>query len=267
MELIHLPEPSLLFNHGQATEDPRDGLTLFGPLDKGRPYGIRGGVIGTRDGIRRFKNWLVSIQCPVSNNPPQTARPPFPGFEAAFGIPWCSDPVQEIVIDDAELRTKYLIDDRHQRIFHTVDLYASRIDSSTDEDSAVDLWFVVVPDDVHKYCRPQSVVEASVRINAPDRMSVREAKGLLNAPTLFDDWNVAAEPYHFDVNFHNQLKARLLGKRMITQVIRESTIAHRDFLDPYGNPLRDLDALQSAIAWHLSTVVFYVTLHPFAGIA
>ena len=116
---------------------------------------------------------------------------------------------------------------------------------------------MVVPDEVYKYCRPGSVVEADLRINVPDKMSVREAKGLLGAPSLFEEWNVAAEPYHFDVNFHNQLKARLLGKRVVTQVIRESTIAHRDFLDPYGNPLRDLDVLQSAIAWHLSTTAFY----------
>jgi hypothetical protein len=34
--------------------NPRDGLTLFGPLRKGKPYGIRAGVIGTSTGISPF---------------------------------------------------------------------------------------------------------------------------------------------------------------------------------------------------------------------
>lgn len=37
-KLLKLDEPCLLFQHDQAMEDPRDGLTLFGPLDEGKPY-------------------------------------------------------------------------------------------------------------------------------------------------------------------------------------------------------------------------------------
>jgi hypothetical protein len=36
-DLIHIPEPRLLFRHNQATEDPRDGLfmpTLFLDIDE-----------------------------------------------------------------------------------------------------------------------------------------------------------------------------------------------------------------------------------------
>lgn len=62
--LIRLPEPMLLFGHGQKMEDPRDGLTLFGPLDDGSPYGIRAGVIGTRAGIESFKQWVEWAQRP-----------------------------------------------------------------------------------------------------------------------------------------------------------------------------------------------------------
>jgi hypothetical protein len=61
-ELLHLPEPSLLFGYEQAVEDPWDGLTLFGPLDAGKPYGIRAGAIGTPEGLRRFENWVQKIQ-------------------------------------------------------------------------------------------------------------------------------------------------------------------------------------------------------------
>ena len=86
MQLLRLPEPKLLFGHNQAIEDPRDGLSLFGPLDVGKTYGIRPAVIGTRAGIDRFWRWVESIQRPINDN--KRSRPPFPGFEAAFGVPF-----------------------------------------------------------------------------------------------------------------------------------------------------------------------------------
>src|SRR5436853_1366048 len=101
-DLIHIPEPRLLFRHKQAMEDPRDGLTLFGPLDEGKPYGIKAGVIGRKDGIRRFKDWVKRIQGPISNDKPQLSRPPFPGFEAAFRIPWDPQPALQIELLDDE---------------------------------------------------------------------------------------------------------------------------------------------------------------------
>jgi hypothetical protein len=41
MQMLRLLEPKLLLGHNQAIEDPRDGLSLFGPLDVGRTHGIR----------------------------------------------------------------------------------------------------------------------------------------------------------------------------------------------------------------------------------
>ena len=79
MKLIYLPEPELLFGHNQSVEDPRDGLSLFGPLDQGKPYGIRSGVIGTPRGIQLFKDWLVKIQNPIGKDL-EVARPVYPGF-------------------------------------------------------------------------------------------------------------------------------------------------------------------------------------------
>ena len=83
-KLIHLPEPTLLFGHGQSVEDPRDGLSLFGPFDPAQTFGVRYGVIGTKTGIRRFVEWVEKIQHPVVEEKPTRLRPPFPGFEAAF---------------------------------------------------------------------------------------------------------------------------------------------------------------------------------------
>lgn len=88
-------------------------------------------------------------------------------------------------------------------------------------------------------------------------MSPRHAQKLRTQPSLFTQENEAAIPYHYEVNFHNQLKARLLDTTIPTQIIRESTIAHTDFLNQFGTPARKLDNLQSAIAWTISTATFY----------
>ena len=160
-ELLHLPEPRLLFNFDQATEDPRDGLTLFGPLDRGKPFGIRYGIVGTRDGVRRFRAWVTKCQHPITAPTIDPARPTFPGFEAAFGIPWNPTPSHEVVVDETEVHRRIHFDDRHVRVFQAVDLYASAILSNiSGEDSPVDLWFVVLPDEVqhlpasiHSWCR------------------------------------------------------------------------------------------------------------------
>jgi hypothetical protein len=239
-------------------EDPRDGLTLFGPLDEGKPYGIRAGVLGTKDGIRRFKNWVAKIQSPISNTPPDIARPAFPGFEAIFRIPWNPVPALEIAIDEAELHRSLHLDDKHLRVYKTVEVYSSRIlDAIREEEAKVDIWFVVVPDDVYKYCRPRSYLDMALRVEAEGKMRAGYAQKLQAEPSLFQQENVDAIPYHYEVNFHNQLKARLLQHDALTQIVRESTIAHTEILNRFGRPTRNLDRLQSAIAWHLSNAAFY----------
>jgi hypothetical protein len=256
--LIRLPEPQLLFQHGQTMEDPRDGLTLFGPLDREKVYGVRAAVIGTAAGIERFRRWCASIQQPVAPGANPNARPHFPGFEAAFRIPWNPSPVLTRTVDEQELDRRLHISDKYQRVYQTVDLFADlMLSASKNEEVVPDLWIVVVPDDVYRYCRPQSIVEANLRVKPATPLTKREADRLATEPSLFTSLNKAAESYQYDAHFHHQLKARLLERRITTQIVRESTIAPHDFLNAYGAPKRNLDAVVSDIAWTLSSSVFY----------
>jgi hypothetical protein len=257
-ELAHLAEPRIEFRHGQSLEDPRDGLTLFGPLDDGRPYGIRVGAIGTPDGLARLGRWLDSVQKPVEDRSPSSARAPFPGFEAVFGIPLMASPQVEILITPEEIREALYLKDKHQRVYRTVSLYAERIQRSIrEDDEPVDVWFVVEPDEIYQYSRPLSQVDPSKAIDAPRRMSEGRAKKLLRQASLFQEEHDNALPYYHEVNFHNQLKARLLRQLAPIQIVRESTIAYQNFLNSYGSPIRDLGNSQSAIAWNILTTLFY----------
>lgn len=256
-ELIKLEEPTLLFGHNQGMEDPRDGLALFGTLDVGQVYGIRAGVIGTKEGIRRYKDWVQKIQQPLYETETIEHRPIYPGFETTFKIPWKPEPLLERVITDSELDECVHLGDQHLRVFKTVEVYSSRIlDADVKEEKKVDIWFVIVPERVWKYCRPQSKVEAALRVTSDEGMSSKRGKKLLKQPSMFEAENLAAVPYQYEVNFHNQLKARLLDKKILTQIIRETTIAPEEFINDSGRPLRQVDT-PSTVAWNLSTAVFY----------
>lgn len=256
--LLVLTEPTLTFRHGQAVEDPRDGLTLFGPLDAGSPYGIRAGVIGTAAGIEYFRQWTRRIQGRLSDAGSSVARPAFPGFEAAFRVPWNPDPVIEIAVPIAEINNAVHLDDPHQRVHKTVGIFADRIlEAQRAEEARPDVWFVVVPDEVYAYCRPQSQVAPAVRIKATNRLKPRAGKRLRTAPSLFESDNIAAIPYQYDPNFHHQLKARLLPSMVLTQVVRESTVFPLDGVAETDRPRNDNRKFQAAIAWNIGTATFY----------
>ncbi len=255
MQMVRLREPKLLFGHNQAIEDPRDGLSLFGPFDVGKTtYGIRPAVIGTRDGIDRFWRWVESIRQPINDE--KRSRPPFPGFEEAFGVPFGTQGVFERVVDVDSLNDACNIVDVHQRVHKVVHMYSDPIKKTLDEDERADLWFVVVPDMVYERCRPQSVVPKGLRVSLPTRLSSGMAKRLRSEPSMFDQLNEDAVPYRFHPHFRNQLKAVLLGSNTATQVVRESTLTPSDFKNKLGYPARRVGGA-SEIAWNLSSTAYY----------
>ncbi len=252
--LERLAEPRLQFGLNQALEDPRDGLTLFGPLDEGKTFGVRPAVIGTAAGIQRFWSWVARIQRPIDDG--RFSRPPFPGFQAAFGVPFGQKALFEVVLDNEELIDACRIEDRHQRVHRVVRLYADEIRVATKDEAQADVWFVVVPDEVYVSCRPESVVPKDVRRTTGATLGRGISKRLIAAPGLFEELNVDAIPYKYQPHFHNQLKALLLDVGVSTQIIRESTIAPGDFLNAVGHPRRTV-GLPSEIAWNLCTAAFY----------
>lgn len=257
LRLEKLREPNILFKYDQPMEDPREGLSLFGPLDEGNPFGIRTGIIGTKLGIRRFKNWLAKIHLPIIHEKYLHSRPFFQGFKAAFQCEWSYKNVPEVVIEERDLYKHLYHQDQHYRVYNVVALYAQPIiEYKKDEDPSVDIWFVIVPDEVYTYCRPNSVVPNEL-ISEQRHLTENWAKDFIRDPSFFEEINQEVEPYRFDVNFREQLKARLLQHQIATQVIRESTVAPNEHLNSLGRPIRKLDTQLSQIAWTLSTAAFY----------
>jgi hypothetical protein len=83
------------------------------------------------------------------------------------------------------------------------------------------------------------------------------ARGFIRQKPLFSEWEEQAEPYHYEPDFRQQLKGRLLWDGILTQIIKESTIAPFDFLNHFGYPIRNLGKRTAEIAWNISSAAYY----------
>jgi hypothetical protein len=257
IKAFHIPEPPLLFNHRQLLADPKDGLFLFGPLeDRTKPAEMRVGVIGTKDGIRRYNAWVKKNRGYIPAAKSAAHHLAFPGFEATFRTLWPELAIAELEVSKSAIEKAVRIGPRHKRVYETVDIFEKEIRKYlTEEDATPSMWFVIIPDEVHEFCRPKSSVPVGDRIITPGEITRSAARSLIRSPSLFPDENVAAEPYRYEVDFHNQLKARLLDKQAVLQIVRESTIAPSEVAEETGKIRRLQDPAN--VSWNLSTTAFF----------
>lgn len=259
--LGYLPEPQLTFGKGQTIASPKDGLFLFGPIEaQVQPGMLRIGVIGTSAGLRHYQNWVEKIHgfIPAMDSPSPQHRP-FPGFAEVFKVKFPTQPICQISIPDSDIHQALFIADRHQAVYKTVDVFANRIRGYlAQEEVPVDVWFVVIPEQVYDLGRPKSVVPKELRIEADPQGSKKMAKSLLTQHSLFEEDYESAKPYYYEVNFHNQLKARLLegSHRAVIQIVRETALAPQAFLNAKGEPARRLQD-PATVAWNLCTTTYF----------
>ena len=261
-KVVHIAEPRLSFGLGQESFHPKDGLFLYGPQEPRRATEIRLGAIGSEAGLARLSRWMTEVRGFLPAYSDRAHHSPFPGMEAAFGIKWRSCPAETIVIKKGELETRIRYDDRHRRVYDTVDLLVTELLAhKRTSDVRPDLWIVVLPEDVSRYGRPKSTVPIDERIPTPNPGSLRAARRAQSQQYLFEEFEAADLPYRYDVNVHNQLKARLLEDEIVTQVVRETTLTPEDFKRPDGTLIRSVQD-KATTAWNLGTTLYYKVAGP-----
>jgi hypothetical protein len=250
-ELAFLEEPRLVFGFDQKTEDPRDGLSLFGPCEAFSAYSIQAGVIGTETGIKLYGSFVDKLRKPILSD--SISRPSFPGFEAIFKIDWPTSPALKIVISQEEIK-KRVKRNLHERTFELVGLYLSEIKKAMQEEQQkVDIWFIVIPKNIWLKCRPKS----SSGIGSVSRQGIVSFKAGQKYlfPGIDEDYQRLSEIYDMDADFHNQFKARALKEKINTpiQIILEPTL---EFKDKYkGQEFKE--KMKAHLAWTQSTTVYY----------
>lgn len=256
-DLYHIQEPKLTFGYGQKLQDPRDGLMLFGPFTRNKLKGqVNIGIVGPEPQRGYLREYLKRIHRPVTPETPDKARPSFPGLEAAFDIFINFDNLAEIDVKSSEVERCLRFTDGYQRVHNLTNLYATPLEKyGNEEEMPVTVWFVVIPDSIYTYGRPKSTIpKATDNIRAGLKKKDRDSAQSF----LFDDMNKMQEAYNFEINFHHQLKAKLLSAKVVTQIIKESTIAYDQIWSDEENIL-SARKFDTAKAWNIATTLYYKT--------
>ena len=261
--LKHFEEPKLTFGNGQTATDPRDGLLLFGANEQFSRGSVKAGVIGSRDGIALYKEFVKKLQSPIISSKKiygneidiEAQRPSFTGFEATFGIEWSETPVLTKYLSSDKINSLLNIWNKNKRTRLLVDYYAKKIiESKKKDDKPVDIWFVIVPRNVYIKCRYGSKGEKISR-------KIEQKIDQLNEGQigLFEDYDQELRELEKlkkdSTDFHNLLKAALLKAKVESpiQILVETTLRFRDKLQN-----KELgDDLKAHLAWTQSVAVYY----------
>lgn len=254
-ELLFLQEPELSFAHHQKTSDPRDGLMLFGPYDKEKIKGqVNIGIIGCTVQRAYLIDYLKQIHQPIFSDVEDVARPFFPGLEAAFGIHINFDNLVELDISENEVNKFLKYTDSHQRVHNLSNLFADElIKYHRQEERLVNVWFIIIQDDIFKFGRPKSHIPSSEQ---NIKIGLKKKERSSNQNFLFNDLNEMKEAYNYEVNFHNQVKAKLLNDKIVTQILKESTIAYEQIWKD-AEKVKSQRLFDGAKAWNIATTLYY----------
>ena len=263
MELGYIDEPRLEFAFDQHEEYSRDGLFLFGPIQDGSaPESMRYGVIGTPDAVERFTRWSAAVQGFIPRyrpkmNPEALHHTSFPGFESVFRSKWPNEPIATLEVSADRLKRALRIENRHEAVKSAVDLFVEPlIEFSRKEEAEPAFWFVVIPEEVYRLGRQKSRVPRGEGVVGTVKITEPRARKIRAEPTLFGFEEEEAEIYLYEKDFRRQLKARLLKDKIVTQIIRDTTLTPEDFRTTSGSLIRKVED-PATIAWKLCTAAYY----------
>jgi hypothetical protein len=269
-EVKHIKEPTLRFGGDHDAEDPRDGLILFGPNETWgdsngfNNYSINAGIVGTSAGIAAYMGFVREIKKPILSKKRQKngeyvsnelQRPSFPGFEAVFNINWPEKPEKSIEISDYKIK-EIITREKNKRIRTSkmVDLYLEQIEkTSREEDTNINIWFVIVPKIIYKECRALRGKDFSGKTKDFFKQRSLGQTSLFSDEEMFGD--DVSKYLETSSDFHNLLKARANQERIGApiQIIVEPKLKFRDIEQNF----RYTDDMKAFLAWSISTTTYY----------
>lgn len=264
-KLIHFPEPKIIFGFNQTTEDPRDGLTLFGPYESLNPYKVRIGLIGSEEVLNKYKGFVNRLTKPIYSfknhygelRSVEVKRPSYPGFETVFGIELPQNPEIFVRISDDEIkRILYREKIKRKRTSELVELYLSKIkDVSNKEDLNIDIWYVVVSRELYYHCLPQSKGKEVSNVTKKFLEMHDEGQVFMSFPEEENFYSGIKKYYDSSQDFHDLFKARLINERVYTpiQILVETTLEFRDKKTRVSYE----DYMCAHLAWTQTTTLYY----------
>jgi hypothetical protein len=263
-KIEYIDEPNLEFGHKQLSDNPKDGLFLYGPYNNSRLSEISVGVIGSQKGVEYFKEWVTTLDACISLPPPgkrdkqnRLHLASFPGIKEAFNISIDLSRVVSKFINVESIERFTKTENQHEAVSKVVDLFIKEIEHHhNNEEKRIDVWVFVLPEIIFERCKPLSK-RSGLELTKGDFTKKQKIK--TDLPLFQDVIDQTDENIFDDVpDFHRQVKARLLKLGYPSQLIRETTIAPQQFLNAVGKPKRRLQD-PSSVAWNLTTGLYYKT--------
>lgn len=249
-----IPEPLLLFDGKQSCEDPKTGLTAFGPYSKSdvtrRPV-IRIGIVGPAEAIDRARHLVSQLAAPIphSENADAMLHPGFPGMNQAdpFQIQLVSQDIWCRPLSAAQIAKVECHEDFTTRIQLLLDYVTAEVEALSRLDSGPDIVLIAMTASLESKCRvgiaayDKAAREASV--DEDDDGSVEDVVEEVNE----DDAEVEVVEERPDTarSFRRGLKASCM------HLLPTQLLWHRTLAGTRG--VQDL----ATRAWNLSVAIMY----------
>jgi hypothetical protein len=237
-----LVEPELEFGGGGRHVDPRFGISNYGPADLDEPdrhRPVRVGLVGPADLLPELRAWLERCRDPIAAKDDSYPNlfTSFPGCDVDRGLLTTlvlSDRTTAIV-SNASLR-EIAKAPRAQALSLAVEAYAQEARMLA-EQNRVDVLLVA---------RPPELADTRHRRRGKSTATDASQLSKTNAGTLLGH---AAHPF---ANFHDLLKAELLGLSTPIQIIRRST-----WDEATAPPAKSGRQDEATRAWNLHVALHY----------
>jgi hypothetical protein len=155
-----LEEPHLVFSDRRLCEDPRTGLTAFGPYSKTdvtRRTAIRIGIVGAADAVDRALSLLKQMSAPIPQAEKVDAmlHPSFPGINEGepFQVEMLTQTVWQRALRPADIASVENHPDFTVRVKLLLDAVTREVRALQQLDTCPDVVLVVMTERLEKLCR------------------------------------------------------------------------------------------------------------------
>ncbi len=250
-----VPEPNLVFGHGELCPDPKAGIFSFGPPSPSgsapTPASIRLGIVGSKKTVEALQSWLSKCTHPIASLQPGTfSRVEFPGFRKDHGFRCEAHSDKNLVeVFDGKALERLPRMDPSDRLAEGVNLVVNGLKVLSHREPPPSVTVIALPQEIIDSC-----VMGMDRFGRRARtVSVRRTRGSSRKQLRLENFlpegageSASTEDAKHYSNLRRAVKFEAWKLGMETQIIWESTLTgSRAIQDP------------STVAWNFFTGLYY----------
>jgi hypothetical protein len=251
-----LEEPLLVFGQQMEEQDPRMGLKFHGPYhahdEKPMPQ-FNLGIISTGEGRDLALDLLDQLR--KSKRSPEAnrfLRPDYPGFSENTSVKCRIEESKSwgATVTQSEIESIMNIQDSNERIRRGMEIYSTKVEAISREDSRPDVLLCLLPKIIVDYCGISDRTKGAKRPKYTKKEK-EFAEAQEDGQTTLVDFGLADKTLK-SFDFHDALKGEVMKHGIPIQVLHEeSARALLNYTKKSG--IQD----PATFCWNLSTALYY----------